>query len=156
MRGFMEQLFAFKKDLAVFRFYSTEEKDIVLKIEGTGDVTPQQIYTFLVKKCVVEHYIIKKNIVTAASIAAGKEKNVIVTVAESKKPVHEKFYKINFNQNSTQMSLLKKGAVIGKIMAAIRTENGEDPLGNPILPNTENPVEKMIFRNVFFDNEPFF
>lgn len=148
----MEQIFAFKKDNAVFRFYISEDKSIYLKIEGHATVSPVDMFSFLIKKGVKESFIIKPNIISASNTISEHKTGGYLKeflVAKSKITEKNKEVKIDFAIKPDNNPPVKKGDLIGTVLPGQSCEI-TDPYGNVTVVPSPFPVE-LILKNAVLE-----
>jgi len=122
-----------------------------MKVQGIGEIAPNLILNFLVKKGVKSDLVIKNNLATAANIAAGKSVLKEIMLAESIAPVKPKPCEIRFGLDVASKPFLNAGAYIGEVFAALEGEDGMDVFGNPIKVESNSCDRLNNLKNIMYD-----
>jgi len=146
----MDQIFAFKTKGVIFRFYLTEDQDLLLKIEGRVTIAPKFIYSFLLQKGVLPEYIDKKAVTIASKTASGSDEIKDIIVATSKR-AKQKTTDVIIRPYKDRNPYVEQFEIIGGALHKEGVE-GSDIFGNPI-PVPEEPIFLKKLKNIQYNQE---
>ena len=130
----MEPVFAFKKDNCYFRFFVDDDKNLVLKIEGTALLSLSSVGNFLIKKEIKKDRINVKNLKSAIAEASLKKEHPEIVVATPLLPKNPSPVSLKFDIPIAELQhkQIKQGLVLATIERPKDFVLGEDIFGNPI------------------------